>query len=237
MEVAFTFGLAFLGGLVPALVWLWLFLKEDRVHPEPHLLILLAFLAGMLSVLISLVLESLSLNLPFIAPGTVATIVLWAFIEEFAKWAVAAATVLWRPFDDEPIDPVIYLITVALGFSALETGLFLMGPVLDLDLGAILVTGNLRFLGAALVHVVSSAAIGFALAFSFYHSREVQWAALVVGIILATALHALFNFFIIIASGSIALLVFFFVWVCVITLFILFERVKQLTRLFTSSRS
>ncbi|NBD73540.1 PrsW family intramembrane metalloprotease [Patescibacteria group bacterium] len=235
MELVTTFSLAFVGGLVPALVWLWFFLREDRDRPEPHLLILLAFLAGMLSVIVALVLESLSLNLPFVVHGTLATIILWAFIEEFVKWALAAVTVLWRPFDDEPIDPVIYMITVALGFSALETALFLLGPIFDADITNAIVTGNLRFLGAALVHVVSSAAIGFALGFAFYHRREVQYVALVIGIILATALHALFNFLIMTLQGPAAMYAFLFVWASIVGMLLAFERIKQVgTSLFAS---
>jgi len=32
-----------LGGIVPTLLWLWFWRREDRLHPEPRRLILLAF--------------------------------------------------------------------------------------------------------------------------------------------------------------------------------------------------
>lgn len=224
MDTLPTFFFAFLGGLVPALIWLWLFLREDKRHPEPKLLILLAFLAGMLSVLISLVFEHAA---TFFFTGSI-MIVIWAFIEEIVKYLAALATVLWRKHDDEPIDPIIYMITVALGFAALETGLFLIGPLLDENIAAFVVTSNLRFLGAALLHVVSSAAIGLALAFSFYKSRSIKLIYLIIGIVVATLLHALFNLFIIDSTGHTAIFVFFFVWIGVIVLFLLFEKVKRI---------
>jgi hypothetical protein len=43
-------------------------------------------------------------------------------------------------------------------------------------------------------------------------------------------LHALFNFFIMGASGTTILGVFLFVWIGIIILFLLFERVKMLER-------
>ena len=220
-----TFLVAFAGGLFPALIWLWFFLKEDKKNPEPRLLIILAFLAGMLAVLISLVLEHLSgawglVGLPLI--------LLWAFIEEGVKFAMAGVTVLWRTQDDEPIDPVIYMITVALGFAALETSLFLLGPLLERDIPSAIINGNLRFLGAALLHVISSAAVGIALAFAFYRPLAVKIRYGAIGLLVATVLHAFFNFFIIEFNGRAAMVVFFIVWIAVIVLLLLFEKVKRI---------
>jgi RsiW-degrading membrane proteinase PrsW (M82 family) len=52
IQPVFFYGL--LGGLLPALLWLWFFLKEDSKRPEPKWLILAAFLAGMLAVILAL---------------------------------------------------------------------------------------------------------------------------------------------------------------------------------------
>ena len=221
-----TLIIAFAGGLFPALLWLWFFLREDRANPEPKLLIFLAFIAGMISVIVALFLEKWVAGFMF-GPSL---ILAWAAIEELVKWFAALVAVLWRPFDDEPIDPIIYMITVALGFAALETGLFLLAPVSDGNVAGSILTSNLRFLGAALLHVVSSAAIGLALAFAFYKSFGAKILYLCTGIVVAITLHALFNFFIIDNTGGTIMFVFFFVWLGVIALFILFERVKRITR-------
>ena len=62
---------------------------------------------------------------------------------------------------------MVYLITVALGFAALETGLFLMEPLSHGDISRGIITGNLRFMGAALIHTLSSAVVGYAIALSY----------------------------------------------------------------------
>ena len=45
------------GGILPALAWLWFWLREDSDHPEPRRLIALAFLAGMVAVAVVIPLE------------------------------------------------------------------------------------------------------------------------------------------------------------------------------------
>src|SRR6185503_954988 len=97
------------------------------------------------------------------------------------KFLAAAATVLWRWEDDEPIDPVMYMVAVALGFAAVENTLFLISPLAGGTLLQTLLTGNLRFVGATLLHVLSSAAIGVALALSFYKPRKIKPLYAIVG--------------------------------------------------------
>ena len=69
---------------------------------------------------------------------------------------------------DEPIDAVIYMITVALGFSALENALFLSNLISTSSFAQSIITGNSRFLGATLLHVASSAAVGVMIGLSYY---------------------------------------------------------------------
>jgi len=68
------------------------------------------------------------------------------------------------------------------------------------------------------------------LAFTYYRSKSIQIVAGTVGLFIAIVLHALFNFFIMGASGTTILGVFLFVWIGIIILFLLFERVKMLER-------
>lgn len=46
-----------LGGIVPALFWLWFWIREDRLRPEPKSALLLAFIAGIIALLLSLFFE------------------------------------------------------------------------------------------------------------------------------------------------------------------------------------
>lgn len=215
--------LALFGGVVPALFWLWFWLKEDAAHPEPGKLIALAFLGGMLVVPIVLVLQRVVADL---YTGAALTLV-WVIMEEALKYAAALVLVLWHKAVNEPIDYIVYMIVVALGFSALENTLFLFNPLTQGEIVESLLTGKFRFLGATLLHVISSAAIGVALAFAYHRPPTTKLLFGMVGLCSAVALHALFNFLIIGSSGETILAVFALVWFGVIALFFAFEKLKR----------
>lgn len=218
-----TLGYAFLGGLLPAFVWLYFLLQEDASHPEPKKMIALAFIAGMIAVPLAIPLEqyaqaSLGRGLPVITA--------WALIEEVLKYTMAAAFVLWRPAVDETPDYVIYMITVALGFAAAENMLFLLAPLSDGNIASSIFTGDVRFIGATLLHVFASAAVGFAFAFSADSRPAVRTMAAAGGLILAIALHTTFNTLIITQGASTTLTAIFLVWISAVIFFAAFEVLK-----------
>ncbi|MBU1293003.1 PrsW family intramembrane metalloprotease [Patescibacteria group bacterium] len=216
---------AFLGGILPAMIWLYFLLKEDSRCPEPKTMILLAVIAGAIAVPIVLPLERLAI---LALPAGVPVILAWAAIEETVKYGLAALVVLWRKSVNESVDMVIYMLTVALGFAALENMLFLIAPFSGGNIMEGLLTGNLRFVGSTLLHVIASSTIGFAMAFSFMKPRWIRTIFTSIGLILAIALHALFNLLIIDGNGSSTLFAFFVVWSGAVVFFALFELLKYI---------
>jgi RsiW-degrading membrane proteinase PrsW (M82 family) len=216
---------AMAGGILPALAWLWFWRREDSVHPEPRRLIALAFLAGMVAVAVIIPLER------YVAPFLLSTTLMftvWSAMEEIIKYVMARLTVLRRREDDEPIDPVIYMVTVALGFAAAENTLFLLSPLSGDTLLQTLMTGNLRFVGATLLHVLSSAVIGACIGISFYKSRRTKRLFVIAGVILASLLHSLFNFLILNTPELHLLRTFGLVWLGLIVLLAVLEYIKRI---------
>lgn len=224
---------ASLGGIIPALIWLFFWLREDSLKPEPKGRLLLTFGFGMAAVLVSMKFEKLVwMDLPLF---NFVTFTLWAIIEEGLKFVAAYFGAIRSRDDDEPLDPVIYMITAALGFVALENTLFLLGTLTNQDLIAVsqnvaatLATGGLRFLGASLLHVLSSATIGLALAASFYKSRGVKFLYVLLGFSVAVLIHSYFNLSIFDQEGYGILRIFGLVWAAIAVLLLLFERVKAI---------
>lgn len=215
--------LTVLGGILPALIWLTFWLLEDRCEPEPKKYIFLSFIAGMAAVIIVLPMEK-SIT-PFLS-GTL-LLIAWVAIEEIWKFIAAYVGALHANVFDEPLDAVIYMVTTALGFSAMENIFFLWGPAHNYDILRTLVTGDLRFMGATLVHTISSVTIGLALAYAFNKSAKVKKIAAFVGVVLAISLHTLFNFFILNEGGGATFWIFLCVWVGIIASLLLVERIKQ----------
>ena len=225
MPELLSIGAATAGGILPALAWLWFWLREDSKHPEPRRLIALAFVAGMISVAVAVPTEKFVQGF---LPSITLIFMAWSVIEELLKYLFAYGTVLRRSENDEPIDPVIYMVTVALGFAAAENTLFLLSPIAGNTPHEIFLTGNLRFIGATLLHVISSAAIGVCIGATFYKKKSVRRYATLVGVILACLLHASFNFFILQAPEETLLRTFSFVWVGVIALLAVLEYIKRI---------
>ena len=229
-----TFTWAFLGGILPALLWLWFWLKEDARHPEPKKLIFAAFVAGMFAVPPALFLEGIAKD---IFQSGFYLLLAWAAIEEILKY-LGAHIVAFRGVCldksrcvDEPIDPAIYMITAALGFAALENTLFLLAPIGQGSFTAGLITGNLRFVGAMVLHVVASSAIGLAMGLSFYRSATFKRIFFVIGLFTSIALHTLFNVSIILSEGNNIFIVFGGLWIAVLIVLAVFERTKRVNKL------
>lgn len=218
--------LALLGGLLPALLWLAFWLMEDRCEPEPKRYLLMTFIAGALSVFVALWMER---NVALYFTGT-GLLLAWATIEELVKFGAAYFVALRLRVFDEPLDAVVYMITVALGFSAFENALFLLSPLQDGDILRTIITGDLRFIGATLLHTLSSATIGVALALAFYKSAATRRMYAFMGVVLAVLLHTLFNFFILGARGGTTFWIFLCIWLGVVALLFMTEKIKQPAR-------
>jgi RsiW-degrading membrane proteinase PrsW (M82 family) len=241
---------AFLGGVIPAIVWLLFWNKEKKDNPEPKRAIILTFLGGMIAVFASLILEKIcySINPDTIFHGVffqailtwfknIATqsnnplnkillvIIFAPIIEEILKFITAYILVLRGKDDRDPIDPMIYMITTALGFAAIENMLFLIDPISHGDLITSVLTGNIRFIGAMLLHTVSSATIGIFISFNFFDTwlEKAFWT--IVGVISAILIHAFFNFFMVVNSDYFVVLE--VIWIVVIIILLAFEKIKR----------
>ena len=208
---------ALAGGFLAAFVWLWFWLKEDE-HPEPRRLLIIAFLSGIIAIPAALGAElawcALATSFKFVPscsvpPNTSFDVLAsflpllagYAFIEEYAKYFFVHLLIFWRRDYDEPADAMIYLITAALGFAAVENALYLVGPFNNaLFYG--FTSSNLRFLGPTLLHALSSGLLGYFIAKAFFRNWISKDLELLLGLFFATILHLAFNFLILMTKGK-----------------------------------
>lgn len=216
--------LALASGLVPGLIWLWFWLREDRNKPEPLGLIILTFFIGMGAVIA--VIPAQAFVERFIIDPKVLTIT-WAGIEEVAKYLGAAVIAFGSLYNDEPVDMAIYLIAAGLGFASLENALYLIDPISLKDAEVSLMTGNLRFLGSTLLHSVSSGVIGIVGGLAFFAHKKIRVFAIIIGLIGATALHSAFNF-LIVEEGRSFIQALAFLWIVTVIVMLLFEKLRRM---------
>ncbi|MFA6315024.1 MAG: PrsW family glutamic-type intramembrane protease [Candidatus Paceibacterota bacterium] len=213
---------ALIVGLIPSLIWILFWLREDE-HSEPKWLLIAAFMGGVVAVLGAVFAEKYIAD---IVSNQSLRYSLWAAAEEILKFVAVAVIALHTRFNDEPIDAMIYCIITALGFAAIENALFVMQPLESGSIATGLMTVNMRFIGATLVHIVSSALVGFALGYVFYRGIITKIFAVAIGLSLAIILHAMFNLSIINGTTGDTMKAFAWVWGAVVILIVLFEEIK-----------
>jgi RsiW-degrading membrane proteinase PrsW (M82 family) len=213
-----------LTGVIPALLWLFFWLREDRFQPEPRGLLILTFIAGALTVFLITPIEQFAVSLGIM--GT-EKILFFAAVEEIAKFGIVFLIDFNSSYLDEPIDYAIYLITGAIGFAAMENVLFLLEPSLQQNISFVIETGLLRFLGATILHSILGALLGLIIGLVFYKKKSTKLFFGLLGLGIVIILHTLFNYFIINYVEINGLVTLAILWI--ITLFIigLFERVRR----------
>ena len=278
---------ALLGGIVPAFFWLWFWIKEDRLNPEPKSALFSAFVGGMLAVLLALFFELVIYYLLVDANPSINTqspAIFWALlrdfvdrynlieiqnnfwepiqnffnnsdpslayninikkiflvvfiapiIEELLKFLFTYNICLRKKINDEPIDASIYMLTAALGFAAVETALFLAEPFARENILDGLFAGSFRSIGPMLIHLVSSAILGLFIGLAFYESKIKKFVYLMIGLLIAIILHALFNLFITLNEATQNITFFWTAcigtWILVFVLLIFFKKVKTVAR-------
>lgn len=196
-----TFIISTFLGLVPSFVWIWFFLREDEAHPEPKRLIFYVFLSGAAmtffvfgpQILLNNILTSLGIE-----PYSALSLFLLGGLEEVGKFLAVYFTVRKRKEFDEPIDAMIYMIISALGFAAIENiaSAFQGLPQVVGETDILEITA-LRFIGATLLHSLSSAFIGYYWGLAMARGKD-YFKLIAEGIGIATLLHAVFNSLIIV---------------------------------------
>lgn len=196
--------------LAPSVIWLLFFLGKDS-HPESKRMILRIFFWGMLAGIPAILLEvgifKIIGQLNF-SPLLILALYMFigvALVEELLKYLVVKGEVLKNSEFDEPTDAIIYMITAAMGFAAIENLLFLWQVEKSLTFSTYflnaLALSSFRFLGATFLHALTSGIIGYFLALSLFKTKR-RFQLLTIGFLTAVSLHGLYNFSIISIEGG-----------------------------------
>jgi len=179
--------LLILASFLPAAAWAWFFRQQDRYEKEPLGLLLLTFAAGMAAVPLAILLEE-----PFRAAmdvGSRLTKIAAAFLvvglgEEALKLLAVFLTVYRRAEFSEIADGMVYGITAALGFAAVENLLYVLAFGIEI--------APARALISSLAHGAFTGLGGYHLGRARFAPEgsvgEVVW-----GLVTAATLHGLYN--------------------------------------------
>lgn len=177
--------------LIPGALWVWFFNRQDSDDREPLHLLVRSFLLGMAAVGAAALIEhALS---PLLAAATrpaarlVALTLCVGLVEETAKLTAFLLAVGREPAYNEPVDGIIYAVTAGLGFATLENLIYTASFGLPVAV--------LRGLVASLAHAAFSGVVGYSVSGVRFVDKPkgTAWT----GLLIASFLHGLYNFFIV----------------------------------------
>ena len=222
--------LAVILGLIPSFAWLLFYLREDLRHPEPKKMIFFVFILGGIATFLAFYTELYASDLLLsvgVKSYTPISLTVFSFIEEALKFLLVFLFIRQSKYFDEPIDAMIYMVTAALGFAAVENIAAAVNEWNEFqNITPVFETITLRFIGATLLHTLSSGVIGY------YWARGKQYHERIffipIAIILGTLIHAIFNFLILNALSIVVPTMF----LGIVGLFVLhdFEKLKKYIR-------
>jgi RsiW-degrading membrane proteinase PrsW (M82 family) len=194
------------GIIAPALFWIGYFYYKDRFQPEPVLNIGITYILGFAAAYVCFKSYSLLplLGLPEDAsilmeqhglPFLLYCLGVVGFLEELLKFLPFILIVVRFKAFDERVDGIIYASVIALGFASYENLHYL--PLLD----GFALFG--RAIASPLTHTIFASIWGYCagLACLKYKStksgqaRRLVWKSCILGLIIASLLHGIFDYF------------------------------------------
>ncbi|NLM97632.1 MAG: PrsW family intramembrane metalloprotease [Halanaerobiaceae bacterium] len=180
----------FIISILPGILWVWYYYKKDKYDPEPARLILRDFFLGIILVIPAGLLEAPFAS--FLTPQTpvlllfLASILIIGVIEEGLKSYIVYKYHYEHPEFDEPIDGIIYGVTVGLGFAASENLFYTV--LYGYQVGLV------RAVLTSLAHASFTGIFGFYLARAHHEkNKSFIWS----GFLLVAFFHGLYDFLVI----------------------------------------
>ncbi len=215
--------------VLPSLIWLFYYLEKD-IDPEPKRLIAYVFLVGGLFAIAGYLFQiiSHSIILPFVgfsyAYYIFHTFFVVGFSEELFKYLAFFFAIKSHPALDEPIDFVIYIITAALGFAALENIIYLSSMTEStLEMARL---SSIRFVSGTFLHALASGILGVFLAYACNLNKKTL---IFYGLILVSFLHGIYNLFAAKMNETIyMLLTFALLFFCALILSFFIRKIKKM---------
>jgi RsiW-degrading membrane proteinase PrsW (M82 family) len=178
--------------VLPGILWIWFFYRQDKYEKEPKQLVVKTFLLGAVMVIPAGIAESpfryaLSGRAGLLALFIVAIFVV-GLIEEVLKYFAIKTSAYNNIEFDEQMDGIIYGISAGLGFAALENLMYLSA------FGT--AVGLIRAILTNLAHASFSGVVGYHLGLAKFH-KEQETAYIFKGLSIAIFLHGFYDFLVI----------------------------------------
>ena len=180
--------------IAPALIICFIIYRVDRYDKESHWQLIICFVLGMLITFPAMHLEAFGESFGLSEPKNLnlGELFLLSFIvvgltEELVKFLVLICYAYPRRAFNEPLDGIVYSVMIAMGFATLENLIYADRWGLE--------TTVLRAFTAVPAHAVFGVFMGYYVGLAKF-SKGKKISLILTGIILATVIHGIYDFFI-----------------------------------------
>jgi len=216
---------AVLLGIVLSLVWFIFWIRESQTYSLKGHVIFLAFVLGAAAVVFVLPIQKIIVGMFY---SESIQIVLFSISEELLKCILFLLLVfVWPRKVTRPVDYVVYAMVIALGFTALENGLYFLHPIETARFDMLAVAGSRRFVGTTLMHTVSSMLPAIGIGLAYFKTKRERFLYGFVGFLGACLLHVLFNLFVDIQGKTSFYISVGVIWVCAFVLLYIIEKLRN----------
>ena len=186
-------GLGLLFALVPAVLWLLLFYRLDRLEPEPKQMVFNVFLLG---IFVTAALHAPILDGVFAVnewlyanwwSQLLGNILVIGFVEQIIVWGIVRYTVFSHPEFDERVDGVIYAIAAGLGVATVLNFQYVLSRG-----GVDLSIGSIRMVVTSMAQASFAGVLGYFIGQARFERTPVYYMPL--GLTVAATINGLFAF-------------------------------------------
>ncbi len=208
---------------------------HDRMGKEPRSLLVKCFLGGLVSIIITLVINDLAslvvdtdstfVELPMLAIHCLLDV---SLVEEFSKWIVLKK-ITWNNKEfDHIYDAIVYSVFVSLGFATIENILYIIGS--DFSLSLAIMRAILSVPGHVFFAVFMGYNYGIAKQAYINGNKNIYKSRMFYSLFIPTLLHGIFDFCLLSKSGIILLVYLIFIIFLYIKAFSTVNRISKVNR-------
>lgn len=206
--------------LIPAILWIFYFYRQDKYEKEPLKLLLITFFLGCLSVIPALIIElvvqgQINYYIPFGPLRICIGMLMVGFTEEICKLHAVKSYAYKNEEFNEPVDGIVYSVTAALGFAFVENIAYMLSAQKFGGLMGAYTLGVMRAIFSMFGHATFAVIVGSYLGRARFDKAN-EGMLIFKGIFFASLVHALYNYTVSInkegISAFIVLIAFVLVW-------------------------
>jgi RsiW-degrading membrane proteinase PrsW (M82 family) len=180
--------------ILPALFFILLIYFKDKYNREPIRYLLFAFCLGMISTIPASIIENfvflnIQLNLRIEISTFIEAFFFVAFIEEGVKFLMFKWFIWPKKYFDEPIDGVVYMVAVGMGFAFIENFAFIFN-----DLSNIWSIALMRAIMPTPAHFVFAVAMGYYFGFAKFNFIKKKRKLMFYGFLITFMSHGLYDY-------------------------------------------